>query len=784
MTMHERFKDNFLLAVFPPHRELIVDFFAGGGGASTGIELALGRSPDIAVNHDAEAVAMHRINHPSTIHLQHDVWQVWPVLSRLIGNHSVGLLWASPDCKHFSKAKGGKPVKRKIRDLAWVVVKFARTFRPRVIALENVEEFRDWGPLVQKTDADGFKVVDLLGNPVMVPCKARKGQTFQEWVAGLQRLGYRVEWRELRASKYRTPTIRKRLKVIARRDGLPIVWPAPTNDEPNSHAVQSGRLLPYRTAAEDVIDWSLPCHSIFLSKEDGRAVGVKRPLVRATMARLAKGVSRFVLKAQKPFLVSLTHHGSDRNEDIDDPMRTVTAAHRGEKALVTPYLTKFNTGAVGSSVDEPVPTVTANSFIKRAGGAPTHGLAIPYLVPRYGERDGQEPRTLDVQDPISTVVPTGNGASLAVPFIAAAQHGGSHRSADEPVHTVTASRKDQNQVIVPVIAGCGGRMGQTEPRSGDTPLQTLTAKADSVLAAPMLASLYSERHEDDARISDVDAPSPTVTATPRHALVSPHLMTMRNAEKPFNCADQPTHTITAGGAHLNQVSAFLAQNNIDGRTGEGHPGRAADEPMSTVMSSGSHQSVVAAHLARQFGAAIGSALDQPMRTVMSEGAGGKTAVTAAFLQKYYGTGEGQRVDQPAHTVTTKDRLGLAEVLAKIQPFSEAHKARARQVADLLREFGLWDEREFVTLAICGFEFVIVDIGMRMLVAAELYRAQGFPCTYIINRGIFIGEDGLPFEKKLTATAAIRMCGNSVCPPVAEALIAANCAFLRIERLAA
>lgn len=747
MTRHVAPEQLVPVAMFPPGRELIVDFFAGGGGASTGIELALGRSPDIAVNHDAEAVAMHRINHPSTLHLQHDVWQVWPVLARLIGNHPVGLLWASPDCKHFSKAKGGKPVKRKIRDLAWVVVKFARTFRPRVIALENVEEFREWGPLVQKADADGKPMVDILGNPVMVPCKARKGQTFQEWVAGLRRLGYRVEWRELRASKFNTPTIRKRLKIIARRDGLPIVWPDATNDDPKSDAVKSGRLAAYRTAAEDVIDWSLPCHSIFLSKEEGRAVGVKRPLVRATMARLAKGVSRFVLEAEKPFIVSLTHHGGDRNEDIDEPARTITGAHRGEKALVTPYLTKFNTGAVGSKVDEPVPTVTANSFIKRAGGAPTHGLAMPYMVPRYGERDGQEPRTLDAQDPLSTVVPTGNGASLATPFIAAAQHGGSHRGANEPVHTVTASRKDQNQVVVPVIAGCGGRMGQTEPRPGDKPLQTLTAKADSVLVAP-------------------------------------HLMTMRNAEKPFNEADRPAHTITAGGAHLNQVSAFLAQNNIDGRTGEGHPGRSVDEPVSTVLSSGSHQSVVAAHLARQFGTAIGSPLDQPMRTVMSEGAGGKTGLTAAFLQKYYGTGEGQSVDQPAHTVTTKDRLGLAEVLAKIPPFSEEHKTRARLVASLLREFGLWDDREFVTLTICGIDFVIVDIGMRMLTAPELYRAQGFPPTYIINRGIFIDKDGKPFEKKLTATAAIRMCGNSVCPPVGEALISANCNFLKEERIAA
>jgi DNA (cytosine-5)-methyltransferase 1 len=225
-----------------PNYKLIVDFFAGGGGASLGIEMATGRSPDIAVNHDAEAVALHRINHPASVHLQNDVWSVFPALDRLIGNRPVGLFHASPDCKHFSKAKGGRPVKRKIRDLAWVVPRFCRRFRPEVVTLENVEEFAGWGPLAQKRDAAGLPVFDLKGRPVMVPCKRRKGQTFQQWVAAMQRLGYRVEWRERRAYHDGAPTIRRRLFVIARRDGRPIVWPAAQFENPADPRVGAGTL--------------------------------------------------------------------------------------------------------------------------------------------------------------------------------------------------------------------------------------------------------------------------------------------------------------------------------------------------------------------------------------------------------------------------------------------------------------------------------------------------------------------------------------------------------------
>jgi DNA (cytosine-5)-methyltransferase 1 len=298
--------------------EIIVDSFAGGGGASTGIEIALGRSPDIAINHDATALAMHEVNHPATKHLTSDIWSVDP--REVVGSAPVGLLWASPDCKHFSKAKGGKPVSKNIRSLAWVVVHWANTVRPRVIMLENVEEFQDWGPLGEDDK----------------PCPLRKGQTFKRWVGQLKRLGYAVEWRELRACDYGAPTIRKRLFLIARRDGRPIVWPEPSHGDPKSEAVKTGRLKPWRTAA-GIIDWSLPCPSIFDSAEEIFAkYGLRavRPLQPATMARIAKGVKRYVLDAVRPFIIRTDMASwSPRNgvHGGDEPIRIGDDGKNGRK---------------------------------------------------------------------------------------------------------------------------------------------------------------------------------------------------------------------------------------------------------------------------------------------------------------------------------------------------------------------------------------------------------------------------------------------------------------------
>ncbi|EJN14719.1 site-specific DNA methylase [Bradyrhizobium sp. YR681] len=611
-------------------REIIVDSFAGGGGASTGIELALGRSPDIAINHEAVALGMHEVNHPQTLHLQSDIWEVDPV--EACAGRPVGLGWFSPDCKHFSKAKGGKPVEKKIRGLAWVVVHWANTVKPRVIILENVEEFQTWGPLGSDNK----------------PCPVQKGVTFKRWVAELERLGYAVEWRELRACDFAAPTIRKRLFLIARRDGRPIVWPDQTHGDPKSDAVKQGRLKPWRTAAE-IIDWSLPCPSIFdtaaeiLAKHGRRAI---RPLADASMARLAKGVRRYVIDAAEPFIVNLTHQGGDRVEAASEPLRTATAAHRGEKAVVGPFL-----AGVGGRMAQTEPRGLGNPSQTLTSKADSV-LVAPFMVPRYGERDGQEPRTRSIKEPMATAVPTGNGSSLATVFISAAQQGGNNRTATDPLHTVTASDGDQNQVI----------------------------------------------------------------------------------------------------------AAFMAQNNYQ------EPGHAMSEGVSTVVGKGSTQSLAAAHIVRQFGTGIGHGADEPARTVMADGQG-KTQVSAAFLQKYYGADQDPQLNEPLHTATVKDRFGLSSALLAAPPFGPEHYARARQVADLLRAHGLWDDREFVTVEIAGQTFVIVDIGLRMLTPRELFRAQGFPESYVIDRL----PDGLP----ITGTDQVSKCGNSVCPPIAAALVKAN-----------
>lgn len=650
-------------------REIIVDSFAGGGGASTGIEIALGRSPDIAINHDATALAMHEVNHPKTVHLTEDIWAVDPRAA--CQGRPVGLLWASPDCKHFSKAKGGKPVEKSIRSLAWIVVHWANTVAPRVIILENVEEFSTWGPL----GADGR------------PCPLQKGVTFKRWVGELERLGYAVEWRELRACDYGAPTIRKRLFLIARRDGRAIQWPAPTHGDPKSEAVRNGALKPWRTAAE-IIDWSLPCPSIFASSAEIMAeYGIRavRPLQPATMARIAKGVKRYVLDAARPFIVNLTHHGAGQTQDPADPLNTITAAHRGEKAVVTPFVTGVG-GRMGQTeprgADQPAQTLTAKA---------DSVLVAPFAVPRYGERDGQEPRTRSLEQPMPVVVPTGNGASLVAPFVSAAQQGGAVRDAGDPLHTVTASPKDQNQVVAAHLTKFhGGQVG-----------------------------------------TDLDQPAPTVTSNsyikrpggaPPIGVVAAHVATMRNSEKPHQAGDEPVHTVTAGGARMHLVAAFMAQHNYL------EPGHDVREPVSTIVGKGSTQGLAAINLLRQFGTGVGSGCDEPARTVMADGQG-KTQLSAAFLQKYYGVDQDPQLGEPLHTVTTKDRFGV------------------------------------VTVDIDGEPYVITDIGMRMLTPRELFRAQGFPDSYVIDRR----PNGAPISK----TDQVSKCGNSVCPPIAAALVKAN-----------
>ena len=526
--------------------ELIVDSFAGGGGASTGIELALGRAVDIAINHDPEAIAMHRVNHPGAKHYCENIWEVDP--REATGGKPVALCWFSPDCKHFSRAKGATPVEKSIRGLAWVALKWAALAKPRVIILENVPEFVTWGP-VRK------------GRPV----KRLAGRTFEQWKSQLEALGYKVEHRQIAACDYGSPTSRTRFYLIARRDGRPIVWPEPTHGHPASLEVQAGMLKPWRTAAE-CIDWSIPCPSIFERK---------KPLAEATMRRIARGIMKYVVDNPEPFIV------------------------------------KFQQNSIGQSLEAPLDTVMAGAT-------------------RFG-------------------------------------------------------------VVAPVITAIGqnGFAGDGRQYSLEDPLTTIVSKAEHCLVTPTLIQMgYGEAPGQQPRVLDIEA---------------------------------PVGTIVAQGNKFALVAAFVHKYFGDGSTNNGSR---PEEPLGTVTAR-DHNSLVAAHLVKLRGEEYGQDLNRPMPTVTA--GGNHYGEVRAFLIKYYGQGTGQEMRAPLDTVTANDRFALVTIHGQL--------------------------------------YAIADIGLRMLEPRELFRAQGFPEDYIINRD----ADGKPYPKK----AQVARVGNSVCPPIAAALVAAN-----------
>lgn len=419
--------------------ELIVDNFAGGGGASTGIELATGRVVDIAINHDPAAILMHQTNHPHTEHYQESVWDVDPV--KLCRGRPVGLAWFSPDCKHFSKAKGAALVDRKIRGLAWIVLKWAGTVRPRVIILENVEEFVTWGP-VRK------------GKPV----KSKQGQTFNKWLSQLKALGYEVEHKELIAADYGTPTSRKRFFLVARCDGKPIVWPNPTHAPANDKRVQSGELKPYKSAA-DVIDWSLPCPSIFDTKQEiFEKYGLKsvRPLADNTMRRIARGLDKFVIKSQKPFIIQQKFNNAP--QDINNPLSTITAV--GSHELITPSLIQYHS----EQRDKEVRAYPLDEPLKTADGSNRFGLMAPYLTKYYS---GDSVQRADA--PMATVTPI-DSENLTACFLSKYFTGVDGAELNNPLPTVTAI--DHNSLCMAHIAEFKGK---DKGQAADAPLRTITA---------------------------------------------------------------------------------------------------------------------------------------------------------------------------------------------------------------------------------------------------------------------------------------------------------------------
>ena len=779
-------RDNFTLSL-DLGSELIIDNFAGGGGTSTGLEQAFGRPVDIAINHDPEALAMHAANHPHTTHLCESVWDVDPI--KVTGNRPVGLVWLSPDCKHFSKAKGGKPVEKRIRGLAWVTLRWAAKCKPRVIMLENVEEFKTWGPLLIAADGSAK------------PDPAKKGKTFDSFIRQLRAHGYTVDYREMRGCDHDTPTIRKRFFLVARRDGITIKWPEPTHGAPDSIGVRAGKLRPYRTAAE-CIDFSLPCPSIF--ERD-------RPLAPATLRRIAKGIMRYVVDAADPFIVGqggpvyggkpvsanqpfgtlttenhravvlptivpVTHQGGDRTESIGEPFRTITGAHRGEKAL---------------------------------------GVATLVQV-GYGEREGQAPRALDIEKPLGTVVGAAAKHALVeaelVPFVMTNTTGHPGAGAYMPVPTITAAG---NQALVSaLLTGVGGRAGQSRPRGVDEPTATATSKADAALITAVLvdaahgevspsgvkrwgtgahnveaplgtvtasgnkavATAFLAKHYTGVVGSDLADPIGTVTACDHHSLVTAFLTEHANAStQRVMPADAPLRTMCAQvkGGHFSMVSAHITKF----RTGA--TGSDMNTPLPTITAGPKENpagaphalGIVTAHIQRDMGASVGHAADAPLGTVTA-GGGGKAALVTSNMIKLRGTSTAAGTDEPLGTVSAggQHHAEVRSFLLAYYGASETHS-----LSDPLNTVTSRDRFGLVTIQ--GQDYQIVDIGLRMLQPRELFRAQGFPDDYII------GDDpaqGL----KLTKSAQVRMCGNSVCPPMAKALILANFAHEReIARVA-
>ncbi|MFE3968339.1 DNA cytosine methyltransferase [Stenotrophomonas sp. YIM B13575] len=660
-------------------REIVVDLFAGGGGASEGLKQALGIDPALAYNHDELAIGMHAANHPLTQHHREDIWHADPRVD--VAGRPIGWFHASPDCTHFSQAKGGQPRSRKTRALSWVVLKWIGMLQradrlngtntaPRIFSMENVWQILTWGPLVAKRCKDTGRVFKAVfedrevtrksgkvetervhvrtevaapgervpvWNQLLVPDKRHAGRTWRQFVAALRALGYVVEWRKLVASDYGAGTSRERLFLLGRRDGEPIVWPAA------SHGPNPGQTP--RVTAADCLDFSIPCPSIF---------GRKRDLADATMRRIAKGVMRHVINSADPFIVPVTHQGGDRVHDVREPMRTITAANRGELMLAAPELAPFITEHANAStqrtmaVDESLRTLCAE--VK--GGH--FSVVAPTLVQTgYGEREGQAPRALDLQQPLGTVVAGGVKHAVSAAHLVKFRGDSIGSPATEPVPTITSGAGAARP------AGAAHALG---------------------LASASLVTLRRNMVGADVR-----TPLATVAAQAEHHAVSSAFM----------------------------VQAAHGEGKPDGVQRWGAGSKDARAPIGTVTASGSGGHAMA---------------EAELAQLSPEQEAGALRV-AAFLVKYYGSGIAVDLRDSLDTVTTKDRLAL------------------------------------VTVHIKGTPYVIVDIGLRMLKPHELYRAQGFPTGYIIDRT----ANGTP----LTTSAAVRMVGNSVSPPPLRALAEAN-----------
>ncbi len=645
-------------------RELIIDNFAGGGGASTGIELALGQPVDIAINHDGDAIAMHKVNHPYTKHYQEDVFAIEP--EQVTGGRPVGVAWFSPDCKHFSRAKGGKPVEKKIRGLSWVILKWALSkVAPRVIFMENVPEIQTWCPLIEQ-------------NGKLYPDMSRKGETFNGFISMLTNgineehpalqeaceflnieikskeyyklvhgLGYSVKFKELKACDYGAPTIRKRFYLIARNDGLPIVFPKPT------HGAAKG-LMPYRSAAE-CIDFTIPCKSIFCRNKD---------LSENTLRRIARGLDKFVIKNPKPFIMQMNYENTP--QDIDTPLSTITAINK-------------------------------------------HYVVNPTIVPiGYGEHKEQAPRVNDISTPLSTVVSTCK-QNLIVPQI-------------EP-YIMTNNTNNA-------------------PHSTSEPLPTITTGNRNFLCMPSLIQYHSEQSKCEVRGQKIDKPIMTIDSSPRYALNACYISKYFSGEKQAGSdIKKPLSTIT-GIDHNSLVTVNLScryGNGKDGHGGADHSSN-ANNPLATVTTLPRHY-LISSNL--------------------------------CVLRK---NTEAKSFKEPLSTITTKQHfIKVDTYLVKYN--NKQDLKNWGFIRKLLNDYAGYSiaEDEILIIEIDGVPYFICDVGMRMLKAKELMLAQGFPKDYIIDIESKIG-------KKYSEAKQIARMGNAVCPPVATALVKANCADIALKNV--
>lgn len=633
-------------AQFSLDDRMTVVLFAGMGGGCDGLEQA-GFHVHVAINHDPVAVAVHRKRHPHTRHLTCDVFEADP--REVCRGRGVRVLHASPDCTHFSVAKGGKPVSKRRRSLAWIVCRWAGTVRPETITLENVAEIQTWGPLIAKRDRATGRVVKLDGTvaargervPVaeqwLIPDPRHKGRIWRAWLKHMRGLGYSFEGRVLVCADYGVPTIRKRFFGVAQADGRPIVWPERSHAPRRDHRRMK---LKAWAGMHSCIDWSLPVKSIFERR---------KPLADATLRRIARGVMRYVVTAAKPFIVPITHAGDVRVHDAEDPARAITTAHRGEMSVIVPSVTKFRAGATGSDMREPSPT--------------------------WSEAE-----------------------------------------------------------LAPFTAGAGGRAAQSEPRAIDEPAGSQTTKEDRMLVAASI--VRTDQHSAAGRngVHDAGEPVNTLHTSPSMALIGASLVQTGYGERAGQAPraldiGEPSGTQVDGGKQA-LVAAFLAQHNNDSRRiGGVNPGRPADEPLSAMTATGSQQGVVAVSMLAPRGTS--DAGRGPGAALMAEG--NHAGLILAFLQAYYSSGgQDQKIEDPLLAVTAKARHGL------------------------------------VTVSVSGQDYVVTDIGMRMLEPEEGAAAHGFAPGALPDE---IEIDGK--VRRLTKTQKYHLVGNSVPPRMVRLLAEHN-----------